>query len=165
MTFKRCFPPVADAHTRVLVLGSLPGEASLAQQQYYAHPQNRFWHLIGDVIGVGDLPTQPYDIRLQTLLAHGVGLWDVVAQARRDGSLDSRIREHAGNDLVALIESLPNLAAVAFNGATAARIGMKALGRHADCHPVIHLPSSSPAYTLPYAEKLRAWQALGVWVA
>ncbi|MEA3270706.1 MAG: DNA-deoxyinosine glycosylase, partial [Pseudomonadota bacterium] len=81
MTLKRCFPPVVDAHTRVLILGSLPGEASLAQSQYYAHKQNQFWRLAGEVIGQ-DLPGMEYAARLQVLLAHRIGLWDVVAEAK-----------------------------------------------------------------------------------
>lgn len=161
MSFKRCFPPVVDARTRVLVLGSLPGEASLAHQQYYAHKQNKFWHLVGDVIGV-DLPARDYEARLQVLLEHRVGLWDVVAQARREGSLDGNIRDHAGNDLVTLIESLPALEAIAFNGGTAARIGERILGVHAQRFRLLSLPSSSPAYaSMSFAAKLVAWRALG----
>lgn len=163
MTFKRCFPPIVDAHTRVLILGSLPGEASLARSQYYAHPQNRFWHLIGDVLGV-ELVAMPYAQRLETLLSRGVGLWDVVAQARREGSLDSRIREHAGNDLVGLVASLPQLAVIGFNGGTAARLGVKALSALSTLPTMVILPSSSPAYTLAYAKKLDAWRALMPWV-
>ncbi|CAG2147686.1 hypothetical protein LMG31506_03657 [Cupriavidus yeoncheonensis] len=164
MTLKRCFPPVVDADTRVLILGSLPGEASLAQGQYYAHRQNQFWRLVGDVLGE-DLVRMDYAARLQTLLAHHVGLWDVVAQARREGSLDSNIRGHAGNDLLGLIESMPNLAAIAFNGGTAERIGLKVLGQHGDRHHVLSLPSSSPAYTVPYSEKLLVWRELRIWLA
>ena len=126
MTQKHCFAPVVDANTRVLVLGSLPGEVSLAQSQYYAHKQNRFWHLMGEVIG-RELAGIDYEARLQMLLLHRVGLWDVVAQAQRQGSLDSNIRNHASNDLIALVESLPQLVAIAFNGGTAARLGMRAL--------------------------------------
>jgi hypoxanthine-DNA glycosylase len=163
MTTKRCFPPVVDTHTRVLILGSLPGEASLAQSQYYAHRQNQFWRLVGDVLGV-DLVGIEYADRLQTLLAHHVGLWDVVAEAKREGSLDSNIRDHAGNDLVGLIESLPELAVIAFNGGTAERIGLKALQRHGDQHRIVRLPSSSPAHTLAYAQKLLAWEALREWL-
>ncbi|SDC14987.1 G/U mismatch-specific uracil-DNA glycosylase [Cupriavidus sp. YR651] len=160
MTTKRCFPPVVDAHTRVLVLGSLPGEVSLAQSQYYAHKQNQFWRLVGDVVG-GDLVGMEYAERLQTLLAYNIGLWDVVAEAKREGSLDSNIRDHAGNDLIGLIQSLPQLAVIAFNGGTAERIGSKVLVKH-DCgqYRIVRLPSSSPAHTLAYPEKLRAWQAL-----
>ncbi|RZT41567.1 DNA-deoxyinosine glycosylase [Cupriavidus agavae] len=163
MTTKRCFPPVVDAHTRVLVLGSLPGEVSLAQAQYYAHKQNRFWHLMGDVLDV-DLVSLPYESRLSTLLEHRVGLWDVVAEARRDGSLDSSIRDHQGNDLPGLIATLPQLRAIAFNGGTAAKIGEKALAGQGDRHAILRLPSSSPAYTLAYAEKLVKWQAVREWV-
>ncbi|WP_321879106.1 DNA-deoxyinosine glycosylase [Paraburkholderia bannensis] len=159
-SFKRCFPPVVDAHTRVLILGSLPGEASLAHQQYYAHKQNKFWHLVGDVIGV-DLPALDYEARLQALREHRVGLWDVVAEARRDGSLDSNIRDHAGNDLVALIDGLPALEAIAFNGGTAARLGERILGVHAQRFRLLNLPSSSPAYaSMNFAAKLVAWRAL-----
>ena len=160
---KRCFPPVVDARTSVLVLGSLPGEVSLAQSQYYAHKQNRFWALIGDVTGE-DLLSLDYDARLQTLLRHRIGLWDVVAEAQREGSLDSRIRNPASNDLLALVESLPQLAAVAFNGGTATRLGMRALQGAVGQVEFISLPSSSPAYTLSYAEKLKAWQALRQWL-
>ncbi|WP_454764542.1 DNA-deoxyinosine glycosylase [Cupriavidus campinensis] len=164
MTTKRCFPPVVDTHTRVLVLGSLPGEVSLAQSQYYAHKQNQFWRLVGDILGE-DLVGMEYAARLQMLLAHHIGLWDVVAEARREGSLDSKIRDHAGNDLVGLIASLPKLAVIAFNGGTAERIGSRVLMKHdsGQCR-IIRLPSSSPAYTLSYPEKLRAWQALQKWL-
>ncbi|WP_441617504.1 DNA-deoxyinosine glycosylase [Cupriavidus sp. RAF12] len=124
---------------------------------------NQFWRLVGETIGV-DLPSLDYDARLQALLAHRIGLWDVVAEARRDGGLDSNIRDHAGNDLIGLIEALPGLKVIAFNGGTAARIGKKALSDHADRHRIVMLPSSSPAYTLSYAEKLRAWQTLRPWL-
>jgi len=160
---KRSFPPVVGPGVRLLVLGSLPGDVSLAQSRYYANPQNRFWHLMAAVTGTG-LAALPYDERLTALLAHGVGLWDVVAEAQREGSLDSRIRRHASNDLVGLAESLPALQAIAFNGGTSARLGMKALGSHAQRWTTIRLPSSSPAYTLPYAEKLAAWSALKEWI-
>ncbi|RKP44972.1 DNA-deoxyinosine glycosylase [Trinickia fusca] len=164
MTLKRSFAPVVDARTRVLVLGSLPGDASLAQGQYYAHRQNRFWHLIGDVIGEA-LPGMEYEARLQALLEHRVGLWDVIEKAKREGSLDSRIRDHAPNDLAALVAGLPDLAAVAFNGGTAAKIGIHALAETRLSLDLIRLPSSSPAYAaVPYADKLRAWEALRQWL-
>jgi hypoxanthine-DNA glycosylase len=160
---KTSFAPVVDENVRVLVLGSLPGEVSLARSQYYAHPQNRFWALMGEITGV-NLVALAYPDRLQALLACGVGLWDVVAQARRQGSLDSSIRDHSGNDLVMLLEGLPRLAAIAFNGGTAERIGQKILGPHAAHYAIVRLPSSSPAYTLPYSEKLEAWRVLAQWV-
>lgn len=141
------------------MLGSLPGERSLACQQYYGNKQNRFWHLMSDVIGQ-DLLRIDYQSRLQALLHGGVGLWDVVAEADRVGSLDSRIRGEVGNDLVGLIAGLPKLVTIAFNGGTAARLGTKVLGQHAQRYRIVSLPSSSPAYTLAYAEKLAMWRAL-----
>ena len=163
MTLKRCFPPVVDANTRILILGSLPGEVSLAHGQYYANPQNKFWFLVGNVIE-RDLVEMDYPARLDALLKHQIGLWDVVAEARRVGSLDSRIRDHASNDLVQLVGSLPNLAAIAFNGGTAAKLGIRALGEDVGKIQLITLPSSSPAHTLAYAQKLSAWQALRSWL-
>src|SRR3954447_19874076 len=90
-SLKRSFAPVADSNTRVLVLGSLPGEESLARRQYYAHPRNHFWRLVGAVIGA-DLVPLPYEARLEALLAAGIGLWDTVGSATRRGSLDGAIR-------------------------------------------------------------------------
>ncbi|MBB5446443.1 MULTISPECIES: DNA-deoxyinosine glycosylase [unclassified Paraburkholderia] len=160
MSFKRCFAPVVDADTRVLILGSLPGEVSLAHGQYYAHPQNKFWLLVGEAIE-RDLVGMAYSTRLETLLEHHIGLWDVVAEARRTGSLDSRIRDHASNDLIALIDTLPKLASIAFNGGTAAKIGMKALGERAEQYRLVRLPSSSPAHaSVSYAQKLDIWRRL-----
>ncbi|PLZ01526.1 DNA-deoxyinosine glycosylase [Burkholderia sp. WAC0059] len=160
MTLKRCFPPVVDHHTRVLILGSLPGEVSLAHSQYYAHRQNRFWHLVGEVIEQ-DLVGMEYQNRLATLLAHRIGLWDVMAEARRTGSLDSRIRDHSSNDLIALIDTLPDLVAIAFNGGTAAKIGVKVLGERGDKYRLLRLPSSSPAHaSVSYAAKLAIWRQL-----
>lgn len=159
MDTKQCFPPVVDTDTRLLILGSLPGDASLAQQQYYAHPQNRFWHLLSDVLDVNLLEID-YQQRLQSLLEHRIGLWDVVAQAKREGSLDSKITERDDNDLLGLLNTLPHLKAIAFNGGTAHKIGLKILGARADAYQIYALPSSSPAYTLPYSEKLKLWQIL-----
>lgn len=163
MNRKRSFEPVIDEEVRLLMLGSLPGELSLAQSQYYANPQNKFWTLMSEVIGE-KLEALPYIERLQTLLRHHVGLWDSVAEAIREGSLDSRIRDHAHNDLVGLVNRLPKLEAIAFNGGTAAKLGLKALGDYANRYQIVRLPSSSPAYTLSYQEKLNAWLVLRNWV-
>lgn len=156
MQAKRSFAPVVNQDTQLLILGSLPGDASLAQQQYYAHPQNRFWHLLSDVL-LCNLVEQDYESRLQSLLAHRIGLWDVIAQAQRQGSLDSQIRARADNDLLALINTLPQLRTIAFNGATATKIGHKLLDAEASRYRILSLPSSSPAYTLAYPIKLNAW--------
>ena len=154
---KASFPPVADVRTRVLVLGSLPGEISLARAQYYANPQNQFWRLIGavleqDLVGLG------YEARLERLLEAGVGLWDVIASAERAGSLDGAIRAHRPNALPELAALLPELRGIGFNGGTSARIGRRALGEAA--WALIDLPSSSPAFTRSFEEKLKDWMKL-----
>src|ERR671917_143424 len=98
---KRSFPPVVDSMTRLLLLGSLPGEESLARAQYYANPRNHFWPLIGAVTGL-DLVPLPYEERLRALLEARVGLWDTVGSATRRGSLDGAIRGQRANDLADL---------------------------------------------------------------
>jgi hypoxanthine-DNA glycosylase len=153
------FPPVVARDTRTLILGSLPGAASLAASQYYGHPRNGFWRLLSDITGA-DLVAMAYQDRLQTLLAHRIGLWDVVAAARRKGSLDSNMRDIVHNDLVDLLEQLPDLETIAFNGGTAERIGRKSLAELAGRYRILALPSSSPAFTLPYAAKLERWKEL-----
>lgn len=150
-----CFAPVTDRHTRVLVLGSLPGVASLQAQQYYAHPRNHFWRLIEAVIQ-SPLCVLPYEQRLNTLLAHRIGLWDVVAKARRQGSLDSQLRDIHHNDLQDLLAQLPDIRLVAFNGQTAGKAHIQ-LPAH---QPYCILPSSSPAFTMPFEHKRDAWLQL-----
>jgi hypoxanthine-DNA glycosylase len=159
MVRKSSFPPVVRPDTRVLVLGSLPGERSLAEQRYYAHPRNMFWRLVGEALGK-DLEALAYEKRLDALLAARIGLWDTVASATRVGSLDAAIREAEHNPLVELVETLPELRAVAFNGAASAKIGTALLSNTRLA--LIPLPSSSPANAaVPYAEKRRLWAAIG----
>ncbi len=158
MSLKRAFDPVVDAHTRLLILGSLPGDASLRAGQYYGHPQNGFWRLVGGVIGI-ELVALPYPDRLQALKAAGVGLWDVISSAHRPGSLDTAIRDVEAADLNRLVDTLPDLRAIAFNGGTAARIGRRSLTLRAGLD-LIDLPSSSPAHTRPLSEKAAVWSVL-----
>ena len=155
---KSSFGAVADARTRVLVLGSLPGEESLRLGQYYGHPRNQFWRLMGTVVG-RELTALLYPERLAALQAAGVGLWDVVRSAARKGSLDTHIREHEPNALEALVAELPKLRAVAFNGGTALRLG-RGLLHGIEGVGIVPLPSSSPAHTLSFELKLRAWLEL-----
>lgn len=153
-----CFPPVTRPDTRLLVLGSLPGRVSLERQQYYAHPQNQFWRLMSRVVEC-DLASLAYEARLEALLDARVGLWDTVAAATREGSLDSSIRLHAASDLAELAATLPELRAVAFNGGTSARIGRAQLAG-VEGVEFVDLPSSSPAYTIPFERKLERWLGL-----
>ena len=158
---RRGLPPVADASTRVLVLGSFPGVASLAARQYYAHPRNHFWPILGAVLRE-PLPELPYAERLARLRRHGVGLWDVIVSCRRHGSSDGAIREAARGDPARIRRIAPRLALVCFNGNTAASAAPSWCA--AGCATLV-LPSTSPAYTRPFAEKLAAWQALGRFLA
>jgi TDG/mug DNA glycosylase family protein len=158
-TAKTCFPALADARTRLLILGSLPGEASLQKAQYYAHPQNQFWRLLEPVVG-HPLADIPYEQRLDMLREAGVGLWDAIGSARRIGSLDAAIRDHSPNSLARFAGGLPALRAIAFNGAKASQIGRRAL-EHAPGPALITLPSSSPAHaSVSFAVKQAAWLAL-----
>ena len=157
---KSSFPPVVDERTRLLILGSLPGEASLAAGQYYAPPRNQFWRLLGELLAQ-PLPSQGYPQRLAALQAAGVGLWDVIGSARRQGSLDADIREATRNPLAELIATLPALQAVAFNGQTAGRAAPALAGLGLE---LWQLPSSSPALTLAYDKKLAQWRQLGRYI-
>lgn len=155
---KTAFGAHAGARTRLLICGSLPGERSLAEQRYYAHPGNRFWHLLGAVLE-SDLAGMDYALRIERVMAAGIGLWDVVKSAHRAGSLDAAIRDHEPNLLGEFAANLPNLRAIAFNGGTASRIGRRQVsGAHL---ALVDLPSSSAAYAaMPFAEKRARWLAL-----
>ncbi len=153
----RGLPPVLGPAPRLLILGSFPGGASLAHARYYAHRRNQFWPILGRLFGE-PLPELDYPLRLERLIARRIALWDVLAECRRRGSLDSAIRDPRGNDLDGLLDGLPELGAVAFNGATAARAqaGIAARGL-----AVYRLPSTSPAHAgLSFEQKLARWQVL-----
>ena len=155
---KAAFGAHADERTRVLICGSLPGERSLAEQRYYAHPTNQFWKLTGAIVG-DDLASVAYDERIERLVAAGIGLWDVVKSAHRPGSGDAAIRDLEPNLLESFAESLPSLRAIAFNGGTAAAIGRRKVCT--DRFTLIDLPSSSAAYAaMPLAEKSVRWLVL-----
>lgn len=153
------FAPQVTPDTRVLILGSLPGVASLAAGQYYAHPRNAFWRIMGDLIGreIFDLP---YEARLAAIMAEGFGLWDVLASAERMGSLDAAIRSPEAADLLGLVAALPHLQMVAFNGAKSAKIGRRILSGKIDTVRLVDLPSSSPAHARPWIDKAAQWRAL-----
>ena len=154
---KTSMAPAGAERPLLLVLGSLPGEASLKAQRYYAHPQNQFWRLLGTALGE-PLAELEYNQRLVRLAERHVGLWDVVGEARRIGSLDGSLREVTANALADYVAEQPQLRAIAFNGQTAGRIGRSALG--ASALTLIDLPSSSPAYTLAFADKAQRWSEL-----
>jgi len=150
------FPPVIDANIETLILGSFPSVASLGKAQYYAHPQNHFWRLVGAVIGE-PLNEMEYETRKRTLLKHRIGLWDIIDACRRDGSLDSNIRDARHNDFKQVTRVAKKLRRVCFNGKTAGKREPEfaALG-----YETLVLPSSSPAYTMRFEEKLKQWKKI-----
>lgn len=156
-------PAQVAADCRVLVLGSMPGVASLHAAQYYAHPRNRFWPLMSTLAGMD--ARLAYVDRLQALQSAGVGLWDVIGQCERRGSLDTAIvrGSEVPNAVAELIDRLPALAAIACNGATAhtafARYILPVLGERATSLAVWSLPSTSPANAAWPLPRLQvAWQ-------
>jgi len=154
-------PPIVGPGTRVLVLGSFPGRASLAAQQYYGHPQNHFWPILAALWPQHALP-DAYAARCDWLLVRGLGLWDVYAACEREGSLDTSIRNARINDFAGLLIRAPGLAAIAHNGgesfrhARAVRAGM-GLDAQAGIAS-LRLPSTSPANaSWSLEQKRKAW--------
>ena len=149
--------PVLAPDTRLVILGSFPGAASLAAQQYYGHPRNAFWAILS-ALWQEDLVGLAYPDRLAGLLRHRVGLWDVYAECEREGSLDSAIRQPRHNDLGLLTRRAPGLRAIAHNGAVSARLRPVTGALGVEVHV---LPSTSPANAgLSFARKLEAWGAV-----
>ncbi|QHE75363.1 DNA-deoxyinosine glycosylase [Hydrogenophaga sp. PBL-H3] len=146
--------PVLDANTRVLVLGSFPGVASLRAQQYYGHPQNHFWRILG-ALWAQPLLAMDYAQRVASLREHGLGVWDVYGTCEREGSLDANIQHAELNDVAAVLRACPRLEAIAHNGGESYRHA-----RHTERLgvPVYKLPSTSPANaSWSFDRKLSAW--------
>ncbi len=150
------FPPVVDAGIETLILGSFPSVASLGKTQYYGHPQNHFWRLVGAVIDA-PLAEMPYEERLRALLAHRIGLWDIIGTCAREGSLDSSIRSPRHNDFGKVTAIARKLRRVCFNGRTAGKLEPLFAGQG---YATVVLPSSSPAYTMAFAAKLAHWRQI-----
>lgn len=152
----------AKADARVLILGSMPGVASLEAQQYYAHPRNAFWAIMGEVLGFE--ASLPYPQRLDALMEKRVALWDVAYQCVRTGSLDSAMREVVANDFAGFFASHPQVGTVLFNGATAEKLyttrvlSLNPEGRNRPMQ-YLRMPSTSPAHaSMCREEKLAMWQ-------
>jgi TDG/mug DNA glycosylase family protein len=162
MELSQGFAPVASPDARLLILGSMPGVASLEATQYYAFPHNVFWKLMGDLFAAG--PELDYRSRLQKLMTNHIALWDVIKACKRPGSLDSAISKDGmtTNDFISFFESHPQITHVCFNGQKAAGLFKKKVapmltGRY----EYLTLPSTSPAYAAKsYAAKLKAWSVL-----
>lgn len=157
------FPPIEDARARVLILGSMPGKASLAAGQYYAHAHNLFWRILGELTGAG--PALPYQARARALRICGIALWDVLASCAREGSLDSAIDDASAsaNDFNAFFRAHPHIVQVFFNGAKAEasyrRKVLPELAPGLGPQRYARLPSTSPANaSMSHAYKRRVWK-------
>jgi TDG/mug DNA glycosylase family protein len=157
----RSFPPLARADARVLILGSMPGAESLRRREYYAHPHNQFWPIMGELFGAG--PVLPYAARVERLLERGIAVWDVLKHCERAGSLDSSIvrASEVVNDFGAFFRAHPGIDAIFFNGAKSESVFLREValpGRAVRC---TRLPSTSPAHAgLSRAAKLAAWRRI-----
>ncbi len=155
------FPPVSSADAKVLILGSMPGKQSLEKRQYYGHPLNAFWKIMGELVGAH--PHLAYEERLQALTASGIALWDVLASCVRGSSLDSHIEHEIANDFAAFLTLHPGITHVFFNGAKAEHSFRKFVQAGQKLPPLeFHrLPSTSPAHAgMRYADKLKCWRAI-----
>lgn len=157
------FPPVVDVNSRVLVLGSMPGEASLRAGQYYAHPRNALWRIIAEVVGFD--PDVEYAQRIEAVRDAGIGLWDVLHRCERIGSMDSAIARDSMemNDFRRLFGRYPLITRVFFNGAKAEQLFVRHMRPALDDLAIEYrrLPSTSPANaSIPFAAKVAAWRAV-----
>jgi len=159
---KTCFPPSVDTGCTKLILGSMPGEESLRRQQYYAHPRNAFWPLLGRLLDFP--PDLPYVRRLERLRTAGIALWDTVGQGIRPGSLDSHITLVEPNDFTLFLSKYPKIIRIFFNGKTAYNFFIKYNANlNNKNYDLYVLPSSSPAYAvLNFEQKLQKWAILNM---
>lgn len=153
------FPPIGTTGARILILGSMPGIASLEAGQYYAHPRNAFWPIMGELFGAG--PEKAYADRFAILKAAGVAVWDVLQACVRIGSLDANIRDEVPNDFRAFFESCRSIRRIGLNGAKAAASFRKYAASHKPLQAeAILLPSTSPAHAgRSLREKCDLWRA------
>jgi double-stranded uracil-DNA glycosylase len=158
------FPPIARQTARVLILGTMPGGASLRAHQYYAHPRNQFWQIVGELLAFD--PTSPYEGRVAALRSADIALWDVLRSCIRPGSLDSAIEPRSAlpNDFASFLAAHPQIRRICFNGAKAEALYTRLVRPQLAAGPAIQylrLPSTSPANAaLPFAAKLAAWQVV-----
>ncbi|MBE5800496.1 MAG: DNA-deoxyinosine glycosylase [Clostridiales bacterium] len=150
----RSFEPVFSPQAKIMIVGSMPGIKSLADAQYYAHPRNAFWPILFEVFGAE--PTADYEAKKQLIHENGLALWDVAGICERKGSLDSNMKDIQYNDFASLYESCPHIHTVLCNGGAAYSLFLKS--GYAGDRRVVRMPSTSPAYTMAYENKLKIWK-------
>ena len=141
----KSFKPSIDNNSKILILGSMPGVKSLEEQQYYAHPQNRFWKVIGCICNEPKIPELNYEIKLKTLLNNNIALWDTLKSCKREGSLDSDIQNEAPNDIRKLLKKYPNIKMICLNGNKSYSAFKKYFPDLLEKYTCYKLPSTSPA--------------------
>ena len=150
----RSFEPIYTPQARILIVGSMPSVKSLEQAQYYAHPRNAFWRILFDIFS--EPLTLDYERKKALIRGHGLALWDAAAICEREGSLDSDMHDVVYNDFSTLYKVCTDIRTVLCNGATAHSLFLKS--GYAGERRVVRMPSTSPAYTLPYEKKLALWK-------
>jgi len=150
------FPPIVDTETEILILGTMPGAMSLQKQEYYAHKQNQFWKILFTVFDNGTVP-ELFQEKCEVLQQNKIGLWDVLAHCERNGSLDIHIKNHTENDIIGLLQKFPKIKRILFNGKESHRYFMKKFGT-IDGIDFYVMPSTSPANTVKFEEKLKLWR-------
>lgn len=165
MSSCKSFKPSIDDDSKILILGSMPGVKSLEMSQYYAHPQNRFWKVLGYICNEPNLPEYDYDLKLKTLLKNNIALWDTIKSCNREGSLDSDIQNETPNDIRKLLKKYPNIKTICLNGNksySAFKEYFPDLLKEYNCHK---LPSTSPANARFNLDKLiKEWNKVFVFV-
>ncbi|MFY1046710.1 DNA-deoxyinosine glycosylase [Chryseobacterium sp. GP-SGM7] len=151
------FPPFIDQQSKILILGSIPGVKSLEKQQYYGHPQNKFWKIIFELFK--EELTENYDDRINILKKHNIALWDVIDSCERKGSLDSEIKNEKANQIEELLEQHPNIKAIFCNGGKSYKNLHKILGKNFRI-PMYLLPSTSPLHTISFERKFEDWKKI-----
>jgi len=151
------FPPIIDKNSEILILGSIPGIKSLEKQQYYGHPQNKFWKIIFELFN--EEFTEDYEKRIAVLRKYKIALWDVIDSCERIGSLDSEIKNEEANQIPELLEEYPNIKAIFCNGGKSYKNLQKLLGKNFRI-PIYLLPSTSPLHTVSFERKLEDWKKI-----
>jgi hypoxanthine-DNA glycosylase len=150
------FPPIVNPETEILILGTMPGTKSLEKQEYYAHKQNQFWKILFTVFASGTVP-ELFQEKRKVLQQNKIGLWDVLANCERKGSLDIHIKNHMENDILGLLEAFPKINRILFNGKESQRYFIKKFGTIEGIVFYV-MPSTSPANTVNFEEKLKLWR-------
>lgn len=155
MDIIQSFPPIVTKSTNTLILGTMPGAMSLQKVEYYGYPQNQFWRIMFTVYGTLPVPAG-FEARVNLIKRHDIGLWDVLQFCERKGSLDSKIKNPIVNDIPSLLNRYPSINKILFNGKESRKYFTKSFDDIADIE-FLTMPSTSPAYTLKFDEKLKLW--------